>query len=460
MPVIHIDGIDQPLFLIPFDAAGNEQSDPDSGQMLSQQVLDQLADGSTTDVFFFSHGWLDDLNSATDRYTAWMEAMANCTDDIASIKAARPGFKPLPIGIHWPSMPFAKDELAGLGGSGGSFSLPDLGSLVESYASRLVDTATSAVDDAKDAISTIVNSAAQALSPPNLPQPVVDAYNKLNQLAALAASGSASAVPNADRLSFNPEKFYQNALNAVLNLPSDISSDLTALGEGDAILGGVLAPLRMLSFWKMKDRALRIGEGAGFNLLSALQGATGNNVRFHLMGHSFGTIVVSAILADNLGHSPPARKVHSLYLVQGAVSLWSCAASIPFTTIPPNSPGFFNTTITEGTVDGVILTTQSSRDLAVRIWYPLASGVAGQGPGFLQGLPEYGGLGRFGIQGLTPAAEAISMLSTDQSYNFEAGKIYNIESTSFIHKMSGLSGAHSDVAEPEVAHAFWQAASL
>jgi hypothetical protein len=58
----------------------------------------------------------------------------------------------------------------------------------------------------------------------------------------------------------------------------------------------LLAPLRTLSFWKMKDRARDFGESGSFNLLSQLQQACSEKVRFHLMGHSFGCIVVTATL--------------------------------------------------------------------------------------------------------------------------------------------------------------------
>ena len=41
---------------------------------------------------------------------------------------------------------------------------------------------------------------------------------------------------------------------------------------------------------------------------------------------------------------------------------------------------------------------------------------------------------------------------------FEPGKIYNLDSSTFIAKGDGVSGAHSDIDGPQVAHAMWQAA--
>ena len=76
---------------------------------------------------------------------------------------------------------------------------------------------------------------------------------------------------------------------------------------------GLLAPLRTLSFWKMKDRARRFGESGGAPLLADLMSAAaGRGVRFHLMGHSFGCIVVSAAVAGPGGLGPArARSTRS-----------------------------------------------------------------------------------------------------------------------------------------------------
>lgn len=82
---------------------------------------------------------------------------------------------------------------------------------------------------------------------------MVSAYNQLNNLTSLVGSGDVSSSPNADRNPFDPQTYYAKALEAI----NAFKSDLETLGEGDAFLGGILAPLRMLSFWKMKDRAFR-----------------------------------------------------------------------------------------------------------------------------------------------------------------------------------------------------------
>jgi hypothetical protein len=42
-------------------------------------------------------------------------------------------------------------------------------------------------------------------------------------------------------------------------------------------------------------------------------------------------------------------------------------------------------------------------------------------------------------------------------YKFAAGGLYNLNADSGIKTGGGLSGAHNDIAHPELEHAFWEA---
>jgi len=103
------------------------------------------------------------------------------------------------------------------------------------------------------------------------------------------------------------------------------------------------------------------------------------------MGHSFGCIVVSAMLTSTAGQSPLVRPVNSMVLAEGALSLWSYTGSIPaFPNDPPSvgKPGFFNAIPAQSLVAGPIVTTRSKTDLAIRLWYPLATGALNTDPAF------------------------------------------------------------------------------
>ena len=428
--------------LVCFDSGGRERTDDPDGPM-SDLVLRTLApdDSGITDVFLLSHGWMGDLPAARDQYGKWLEAMAACPADVARMKQARPGFRPHVIGIHWPSMPWGDESF----GDGGSFSVPIDGApaadpveaMVEDYAARIADTPA-----ARDAIRRIVVGALDDVEPDMLPADVFAAYRQLN-LEADMGIGGVGAGPGGDRSGFNPEGVYQA-----------LREDAPSFGLFGG--GGIFGVLRTLSFWRMKDRARWFGEGPASRFLARMMQAAPRTLRFHLMGHSFGCIVTSAMLAGPKGRGRVARPVESLALVQGALSIWSYCDDIPAT---PGQPGYFNKVFSDKRVKGPVVATQSVFDSATGKWYPLGAGVAGQvsfgGPGE---KPKYGAVGTHGICGPGTNATDRPLLGGTTDYNFVPGAAYNLECSEFIREGSGHGGAHSDICRPEIAHAVWQAA--
>ena len=266
-----------------------------------------------------------------------------------------------------------------------------------------------------------------------------DAYRLLDSQSSLESKGE-GADPGADREPFDPDKVYEAAQEEV--------------SFGGFSLGGLLAPLRTLTFWKMKDRAKNFGETAGFNLLRQIQ-QTKAKAKVHLMGHSFGCIVVSATLAGPRGTGSLVRPVDSLALMQGALSLWSYCSDIPFA---KGRPGFFRSIVEGKKVRGPIITTFSTFDTAVGRFYPLGAGARGD-VAFAPGqFPKYGAVGKFGARGPGLNIVDLEMKPANETYQMEAGTIYNLESSRYICQGGGFSGAHNDIARPEVAHAFWSAA--
>ena len=437
MPIRSVGKPKLTYYLICFDADGKERTDDPHG-LMSQRVLDVLKVEPITDVFLISHGWLGDIPDAIAQYDRWMGSMAGNTVDIERVRHMRPGFRPLLIGLHWPSKPYGEEDFGG----SASFAGPEAGGaspieeMIQDCARTLADTPA-----ARQALRTIFTSAVEDVAPDKLPAEVIAAYQALDREVALG-SGDVAADPGSDREPFDPESIYQAAKEETASF-------------GGFGLGALLAPLRAMSFWKMKDRAAKFGASGSFQLLHNLQSATSNDVRFHLMGHSFGCIVMSATLAGPLTNNALVRPVHSVALLQGALSLWSYTSDIPRA---PGQPGYFYRIFSEGRVAGPVVTTQSEHDTAVGTMYPLAAGVARQVTFAPGELPKYGALGTFGVRGPDPETVDMEILPADGSYNFEAGKVYNLESSQYIREMqSRTSGAHSDLAHPEVAHAIWEA---
>jgi hypothetical protein len=424
--------------LLGFDKDGNERRDDPAGRdgLLSKELLARITRDQPSHVFLFSHGWKGDVDSAKDQYNRWIKAMLDRADDRQAVKGT---FTPMWIGLHWPSLPFGDEEF----GAGDAFDAdsdalaPE--AIVAIYRERL-----GLGEEAEPLLNTIVQAHQRDAAASALPADAKQAYLALAKMAGHRAEGP-SGPPDADGTPFNPEATF-DAGNAT-------AADF---GGGGGLLEGVLSPLRQLSYWTMKKRARTIGEGGMHRFMTDLMNAA-PKTRIHLMGHSFGCIVMSSVVGGPGAGHPLPRQVDSLALIQGAVSLWAFGEKV----LQQARKGYFNPWVHRGAIRGPVIVSRSIHDKAVGTLYPWASAVSFSDGSFEpesdDDLPLYGAIGRFGIRGL-PGATFTSMLDANGSYGFEAGKLYNLEASKFIAKGGGVSGAHSDIDGPQVAHALWQAA--
>ena len=433
MPIETIPGGAMTYHLIAYDAEGKERPDDPAG-LMSQLVAKALEDQPVTDVFLLSHGWRGDI-PGPEQYGRWIGAMAACSADIARMKEKRPGFLPLLIGLHWPSEPWGDDSFQNVE----SFSVggPDPAQgLIDDLAGRIVDTPA-----ARAALQTILSAASVDNSPSELPPQVKEAYAILDRETGLGHDGAA-APPGDDREPFDAESLYQ-----------DVRTDGVSFG---GFSDGILAPLRVLSFWKMKDRARQFGEsGAHQLLLELMRVSAGRDVKFHLMGHSFGCIVASAAVAGPAG-SPLPEPVSSIALIQARSRSGLIALTFQRCPEPP--------AISTGSWQSKWPAGRSSRPSRPTI-APSAPGIPGpRGPrnrrASRRGVPQVWRSRCIRHPGPGADSESRIILRTDHAYGFEPGKLYNIECSGIIKEGGGFSGAHSDIAKPEVAHAVWEAASV
>lgn len=431
MPKRYLDSVQASYYLLSVDDEALEVPDPQlPGGKMSDFVIETAKASASTDLFIMSHGWKGDLPGAYEQYDKWVGAFASLSVDRDAMRKARPGFKDLHVGFHWPSLAWGDEKPV----SGDSFAARATGAreMMSKYAQALGDTPAvrAALTQLFEELRT--NAAAFALTPK-----MREAYVALNEALELGTDGAPGAGAS-DREPFDPDK----ALRAA---PNDVS-----FGSGG--LGSLLSPLRQLTFWSMKKRANQMGENYLHGFVARLM-AECSGVRVHLMGHSFGCIVMSSALGGPGAVAPLPRPVTSCVLVQGAMSLWAFASSIPFKN---GMEGYFAKVLADGKVSGPIATTVSTHDYAVGRLYPWAAGVAGQVAYDPRNLPQFGAIGTFGICGTTATQE--SMRASNESYSFKTGHIYNVEGSKYIAKIDGASGAHSDIAGPEVAHLIWQAA--
>ena len=436
MPRRAVPGTSLEYFLVCHDKEGDELPEAD-GSFLSHRLVDMVKDPATgiTDLFVMSHGWKGDVPAAIDQYDRWSAAMAACENDRQRVRQRWPNFKALLVGFHWPSLPWGEEPQAD-----GSYAAESIGGedeFVAVWGDRIAASAA-----AHAALRTLFRSAHDEIEPELLPADVVSAYQTLELEAGLRADGVAGA-PDADREPLDAQRAYEDW--------RDVDDAVSYAG---GFMGGLLSPLRQLSFWTMKKRARVVGEKGGHRLLQRIREAGNGSVRVHLMGHSFGCIAMSGMIRGAKGIGEP---VSSLLLVQGAMSLWSYASALPRGT----GGGYFRPIVDRKCVAGAIVVTTSRFDRAVGMLYPKAAGVAMQvayDTSDKRELPTYGAIGAFGVQGEgLPIAPREISADLMHDYQFAASHLYNVRSDSVIKTGGGLSGAHSDIAHAEVGHLFWEA---
>lgn len=426
-----------PYYLICYDKHGDERKDdPDlASGILSEEVLRLAKTGQYTDIFFMSHGWKGDIPAAIDQYNRWIAAMMACKQDLARLKARPQGFKPLVIGLHWPSLPFGMEEHAEP--STINFSInPSSTDIYQAAIDAVADT-----EAGQQAVLKILDSAIQNSRPAFLDQSTQEAVDYLLEHE-LKASPLNDELTNVDA-----QSMYQV-------LKQQMDADL--LSFGNSLASPVLGLVTQLSMWKMKERARSFGASGAAQLLRQLLAATQSTVQFHLMGHSFGTIVIASAVTGQQGREPLPRPVNTVYLVQGAVSFWAFCSDIP---VQAGRAGYYQQLIDPSYLQGSILITHTENDTAVKNLYTLAMKVSfGETISFATHYPVHGGLGMFGARGNGIVVQDLSLLAMHNHYAFKANTFFNLHASEFIKVGNPLvGGAHNDIAHPEVAHAFWSA---
>jgi hypothetical protein len=427
MPFQSIPATDARYALIGFDDRGVERRDDPDGGVFSAALVAQIQLLQPSHVFLFSHGWKGDVPSAIDQYNRWIGAMLARADDRAAMGSA---FKPFFIGLHWPSQPWGEETIGAAAASFATAAVPIIEPMIEAAVEHF-----GGGDAVRRPLEVIFRAFEQDPGARVLPDDVLAAYQDLGNAIGFAADGDADGAPDENGVPLDP----QAAVRA-----ERVASAGESFGLASTFRNGILAGLRQASFWLMKHRARTVGEQGMHRFVTQVQQTS--NAHVHLMGHSFGCIVVSSILGGPNGTASLPRPVDSTVLVQGAMSLWSFADRIP----DADKPGYFRHVLQRRAVSGPIVTTQSIHDTAVGIAFPAAVGLVNEFD-FGTTLPKFGGVGTWGIQGTT-IAEKQTMVNESGSYAFKPGRIYNMDGSAFIPDHSGIAG-------PQVAHMLWQAAA-
>lgn len=443
-------------YVLNYDAHGHERIEGTS--LLRDEVFRTLDAQKFTDIFIISHGWLGEARGCEKQYNEWLHAFKNYAT------GQKRKFHPLVLALHWPSKPLGQDEFKG-------FDLASEAALHSKSAQfRQLDAEVFGSKDAADLISGLARIAASQDATTLDPAMVFDETAIAANSAGQPNSAFASLVGRKLRELIEAARLHIHSLRADVDIArtlwqaawldaveckrTDIRSFITAsnveiegfLKNRDIASGPeiIFKALELFSFFRMKDLAHTVGQNEPAKLLRDLQSYSVAGSKIHLLGHSFGCIVVSSMI------SAAKVNVNSLTLLQGALSIWDYAESIPNM---PDARGRFHDIIANEYVKGPIVASQSWTDYAVRDRYKTATSAL-DAVRYDTGVPplDFAAVGAFGIRGNGILLKDIRMKDANTAYNLEEGIVYNVDGTKYITGGNCWTGSHSNIAVPEVAH--------
>ena len=441
-----LDGVQMPTWLLRFDEHGACTS-----PATRQQLLAHVQEAQATDLIVFSHGWNNDFAEATQMYGELLQRF----EALAAQHAPQRKFKPLFIGIVWPSTWLPSDSgpiMASAGVAAQAEAV--LGQLAQRVAATSGPAglervyallAAPGIDDADAAeLARLIAPAFGVMTDEGAAgggRPTV-ADDVLAMMRALDAAVPGAAAPDSDDL----DDFLVPADGAVSASPT--SGAAQAAGSWLGKLDPRVA-LRLFSLYQMKDRAGTVGYQGVSALLRDLLAINGPLV--HGVGHSFGCkVLLSAVCAQ-----PLPRALASLLLLQPAVSHLCFAEAVP----GELAAGGYRAALMPERVTAPIFSTYSRRDVPLHDTFHLAvrrdadhleARIASEGVATTAGDPpsDYAALGGYGPR---RAGQALvdPLPEAGAEFAMPAG---NPPIVAFDGSAGAIKG-HGDVTGPQVAWA-------
>ncbi len=442
-----------PYWQFQFGEQGEQVAVPDIGSLATD-----LTAAGVTDLFVFSHGWNNSVETARDLYANFFGEMAPLAGPGAS-PGIRPGTTIGTAGVIWPSLLWADEPTPGSPTPAGAMATTPRAAPAPAGPSDA-----QLVQDLKRVFTrpaqgqAIDRLAALLQSRPNNAAALVEFQREMRALLPERTTGGPEdqgqrALVEGDyRIAFR--RMATAARMAGVPGKPDQGGAPTLGGPLGDLWDGAKEALRQLSYFTMKERAGVVGQQGLGPLLGSLHAAL-PSLRVHLLGHSFGARLVSfslaGLAADAVGSASPIK---SLTLLQGAFSHFAFAASLPQ---DPTRAGELNGMAAR--VDGPLAVSFSSFDTAVGVLYPWASLAAGQDASAeLDPLYPWGAMGHDGAQAVN--AQVVAYGPPGTAYPFQAGQFVNLDGNQVIVNGGPPAGAHGDICHPETAWAALVAAGV
>jgi hypothetical protein len=425
-----------PSFEIQFDKEGKPFNPADE-----QQLLAFLGQGTVTDLFIISHGWNNDMAEARALYQNFFARVREVID--ASSVPGVAARKFAVCGVLWPSKKFADKELIPSGAASAAASVTD------KFLKARLDDLRGVFDHPK--ADELLAQARKLV--PKLDQDAQARQQFADLLRQLPNRTATHPDDASDRFfSLSGDEVMKRLSKPVVTVKPGAAGGAASAGHATGTTGaaaglgqlfsgakaGADRLLNFLTYYQMKERAGAVGRN-GVNALVRRIRAQAPNLKLHLIGHSFGGRLVTATTLGPDGQPPV--KVNTLTLLQAAFSHNGFGAKFD-----GKHDGFFRRVVASGQVTGPTLITCTKNDTAVGIAYPLASLLAGQNAAALgDANDQFGGIGRNGAQH-TPEAINGTLGAVGTSYQFQGGRLYNLNADTLIKD-------HSDICHKEVAYA-------
>ncbi|MFE1415182.1 serine-threonine protein kinase [Streptomyces sp. NPDC058746] len=384
-----------------------------------------------TDLLVFAHGWNSDRSTSTRLYDRFFAPFPGLVG---------PGVRLGYVGVVWPSIRFADEPIPDFDPPG-ALAEPGFGTALDPATRRALGEFWPGCGAELDRVAELLEERPES----------AEAFTEFGALVRRLAGvdgGSAAASQEV------PALFAGDAVEVCRSLalalveaggpaPGGCGGDgrgLTVGGGLRGLWGGAKELLRQASYYQMKKRAGVVGE-RGLGPVLAELAAARPALRVHLIGHSFGARLVSFSLR---AVPDGARYVTSLTLLQGAFSHYAFCARLPH---DKGHGGALRGL--QRRVDGPVVACHSPYDSALKVFYPLASRMAGDSAGLLGFDERWGAIGHDGVQAV-PGAPRLSLDGALRGGLPTSGCV-SVDAGSVVRRGGAPSGAHSDICHAELA---------
>jgi hypothetical protein len=307
-----------PWYIIPFDKNGTI-----TAPLTRNHLIESIKGKTYTDVFLFSHGWNNDWAAASERYEDFIGGFLRMRAQYG-LKPPT-SYAPLLIGVFWPStalvMPWERPPKFAAAAMGTDDNAAGAWQREIEELALEIDKA-----DREEFYALAQKPSLNAVQAERLAEIIASVSKRFDhadvEVASTDESPSAKELVNRAKRVAGPARKAGNV--------GDFGFATNSSARPEAAFGlGDLDPrnlVRIATVLQMKDRAARVGaQGVGPLLRDVL--AADTKLRVHLVGHSYGAIVMlSAVCYPK--NKPLSPQLESILLLQPAVSRWCFAKDV------------------------------------------------------------------------------------------------------------------------------------